>query len=62
MQKEEATMSGGCQDRRGKIWRIAAVFAASGALALSGCTSSTEPSDQYERDDHPNDGGDRREG
>ena len=42
MQKEEATMSRGCQDRRGKIWRIAAVFAASGALALSGCTSSTE--------------------
>ena len=35
-------MSRGCQDRRGKIWRIAAVFAASGALALSGCTSSTE--------------------
>ena len=35
-------MSRGCEDRRGKIWRIAAVFAASGALALSGCTSNTE--------------------
>ena len=35
-------MSRGCQDRRGKIWRIAAVFAASSALALSGCTSNTE--------------------
>ena len=37
-------MSRGCQDRRGKIWRIAAVFAASSALALSGCTSKTESS------------------
>ena len=35
-------MSRGCRDRRGKIWRIAAVFAASSALALSGCTSNTE--------------------
>ena len=64
--KKEATMSRGCQDRRGKIWRIAAVFAASGALALSGCTSSTETgrTDQYRkrRTDHPNDGRDRREG
>ena len=41
-------MSRGCQDRWGKIWRIAAVFAASSALALSGCTSSTkEPHRQY---------------
>ena len=37
-------MLGGCQDRRTKIWRIAAVFAATGALALSGCTNSTESS------------------
>ena len=37
-------MLGGCQNRRGKIWRIAAVFAASGALALSGCASGGEPS------------------
>ena len=44
MQKEEATVLGGCQNRRGKIWRIAAVFAASGALALSGCASGGEPS------------------
>jgi polar amino acid transport system substrate-binding protein len=42
MQKEEATVLGGCQIRRGKIWRIAAVFAASGALALSGCASGTD--------------------
>ncbi len=27
------------QDRRTKIWRVAAVFAATGALALSGCAS-----------------------
>ena len=38
-------MLGGCQDRRGKIWRIAAVFAASGALALSGCTSNVDTSE-----------------
>ncbi len=37
-------MLGGFQDRRSKIWRIAAVFAATGALALSGCSSSSEPS------------------
>ena len=37
-------MLGGCQDRRTKIWRIAVVFAATGALALSGCTNSTESS------------------
>ena len=35
-------MSRGCQDRRGKTWRIGAVFAACGALAFSGCTSKTE--------------------
>jgi polar amino acid transport system substrate-binding protein len=44
MQKEEATVLGGCQNRRGKIWRIAVVFAASGALALSGCASGGQPS------------------
>jgi len=42
MQKVGATVLGGCQDRRNKIWRIAAVFAAIGALALSGCASKTE--------------------
>jgi polar amino acid transport system substrate-binding protein len=36
---------GELQDRRPKIWRIAAVLAATGALALSGCSSSTESSD-----------------
>ncbi|MGP4053429.1 ABC transporter substrate-binding protein [Mycobacterium sp. 4D054] len=40
-------MLGGIQDRRTKIWRIAAIFAATGALALSGCSSSSEePSDE----------------
>ncbi|KKW62443.1 ABC transporter substrate-binding protein [Mycolicibacterium elephantis] len=34
-------MSGACQHRRGKLWRIAAAFAAAGALALSGCASNT---------------------
>lgn len=38
-------MLGGFQDRRTKLWRIAAVFAATGALALSGCSSSSESSD-----------------
>jgi polar amino acid transport system substrate-binding protein len=35
---------GGCQDRRGtsRVWRIAVVFAATGALALSGCASNTD--------------------
>jgi polar amino acid transport system substrate-binding protein len=42
MQKVEATVSAGCQDGRKKIWRIAAVFAATGALALSGCASGTD--------------------
>lgn len=35
---------GGIQERRTRFWRIAAVFAASGALALSGCSSSTDSS------------------
>ena len=34
-----------CQDRRGKLWRIAAVFAATGALVLSGCASGGEKSE-----------------
>ncbi|BBY83836.1 ABC transporter substrate-binding protein [Mycolicibacterium pulveris] len=34
-------MLGACQDRRGKLWRIGAAFAATGALALSGCASNT---------------------
>jgi polar amino acid transport system substrate-binding protein len=46
MKKEEAIVIGGCQDRRGtsRVWRIAAVFAATGALALSGCASNTDNS------------------
>ena len=35
-------MLGECQDRRGKLWRIAAVLAATCALALSGCASGTD--------------------
>ena len=46
MQKDEATVFGGCQNRRGKLWRIAAVFAATGALALSGCASKTESGEE----------------
>ncbi|MGZ5365946.1 MAG: transporter substrate-binding domain-containing protein, partial [Mycobacterium sp.] len=34
-----------CQDRRGKLWRIAGVFAATGALLLSGCASGTNTSE-----------------
>jgi polar amino acid transport system substrate-binding protein len=37
-------VSAGCEGRRTTIWRIAAVFAATGALALSGCASNTESS------------------
>jgi polar amino acid transport system substrate-binding protein len=37
---------GGIQSRRTKIWRVAAIFAASGALALSGCSSSSEQSSE----------------
>ncbi|MDG4668810.1 ABC transporter substrate-binding protein [Mycobacterium sp. 236(2023)] len=40
-------MLAGNQDRRTKFWRIAAVFAATGAMALSGCSSSSEaPSEE----------------
>jgi polar amino acid transport system substrate-binding protein len=43
-QKVEATVSAGCQGGPKKFWRIAAVFAATGALALSGCANNTETS------------------
>ena len=56
-QKVEATVLGGCQDRRGKLWRIAGVFAATGALLLSGCASGTE----NEREPTGTDGGIGRE-
>jgi len=45
MQKVEATVLGGCQDRRGRLWRTVAVFAAAGALALSGCASGSDSGD-----------------
>ncbi len=35
-------MLGGFQDRQPKFWRVAAVFAATGVLALSGCSNSSE--------------------
>ena len=35
-------MSAGCQGGPTKFWRIAAVFAATGALVLSGCASGTD--------------------
>jgi len=44
MQKVEATVLIGCQSSRGKVWRFAVVFAAIGALALSGCTKNTDSS------------------
>ena len=37
-------MSAGCQGGPKKFWRIAAVFAATGALVLSGCSSKSEES------------------
>jgi polar amino acid transport system substrate-binding protein len=37
-------VSAGCEGRRTKIWRIAAVFAATGAVVLSGCANNTESS------------------
>jgi polar amino acid transport system substrate-binding protein len=37
---------GECQDRRGKLWRVAAVFVATGALALSGCASGTQSGEE----------------
>jgi polar amino acid transport system substrate-binding protein len=37
-------VSAGCEGRRTKFWRIAAVFAVTGALALSGCANNTESS------------------
>lgn len=38
-------MLSGCQGRRGTICRIAAVFATTGALVLSGCTSNVNTSE-----------------
>jgi polar amino acid transport system substrate-binding protein len=38
-------VSGECQVRRGKLWRVAAVFAAASALTLSGCASNTDTSE-----------------
>ena len=35
-------MLGGWEIRRGKIWRIAAIFAVAGVLAVSGCASGTD--------------------
>jgi polar amino acid transport system substrate-binding protein len=45
-QKVEATVFGECLDRRGKLWRVAAVFAATSALAISGCASGTDTGGQ----------------
>ena len=44
MQKVEATVLGGWEIRRGKMWRIAAIFAVTGVLAVSGCSSKSEES------------------
>jgi polar amino acid transport system substrate-binding protein len=42
MQKVEATVLGGWKIRRRKIWRVAAIFAVAGVLAVSGCASGTD--------------------
>ena len=44
MQKEEATVLSGCQDRPkvGRWWRTTAIVAMAGGLALSGCTNNTD--------------------
>lgn len=40
-------MLGGIQGRQTRLWRVVAVFAATGAMALSGCSSSSEaPSEE----------------
>ena len=40
-------MLGGIQGRQTRLWRVVAVFAATGAMALSGCSRSSEsPSDE----------------
>ncbi|GFG49072.1 ABC transporter substrate-binding protein [Mycolicibacterium agri] len=39
-------MLGGWEIRRGKMWRCAAVFAVTGALALAGCSSQSEESSE----------------
>jgi len=46
MQKDEATVLSGCQDRRGmsRWWSVVAVLALSGTLALSGCTKNSDTS------------------
>ena len=46
MQKEEATVLSGCQDRPkvGRWWRTTAIVAMAGGLALSGCTTNTDTS------------------
>jgi polar amino acid transport system substrate-binding protein len=41
MQKVEATVLGGWEIRRGNMWRMAAIFAVTGVLAVSGCASGT---------------------
>lgn len=42
MQKVEATVLGASEIRRGKMWGIAAVFAAAATLAVSGCSAGGE--------------------
>jgi polar amino acid transport system substrate-binding protein len=44
-QKVGVNVSAGCQGGPKKFWRIAAVFAAASALALSGCASGTDTSE-----------------
>src|SRR6185295_5111881 len=41
-QKVEATVLGGCEIRRWKVWRVAAMFAVAGTLAVSGCSAGSD--------------------
>jgi polar amino acid transport system substrate-binding protein len=40
--QERGIVSVGCKSRRSKVWRVAAVFVATGALALSGCAKNED--------------------
>jgi polar amino acid transport system substrate-binding protein len=52
-QKVEATMLGGWETRRGKIWRIAALFAASATLAVSGCSAGSDSGSSESKSESP---------
>jgi polar amino acid transport system substrate-binding protein len=53
MQKVEATVLGGSEIRRGKIWRIAALFAVSATLAVSGCSAGSDSGSSESKSESP---------